>query len=162
MEFVEDDHMIERVATAGANKPLTVAILPWAMEACSLGLNPDALDRRDYLFIEIRPTIKDQVLRRGVIGKNLEDLLRHPCARRVLRPIEVKYASPVMSDDEGAAQHIEGKRRHGKKIYGGDCLAGIAEECCPSLCGLRNSGSSSHPARHDSLRDFKTSILRPP
>lgn len=37
MAFVEDDHMIEQVATAGANKPLADAILPWALEACSLG-----------------------------------------------------------------------------------------------------------------------------
>jgi hypothetical protein len=64
MAFVEDDHMIEQVATAGANKPLTDAILPWALEACSLGLDPEALDRRNYLFVEIRPTIKDQVVPR--------------------------------------------------------------------------------------------------
>lgn len=159
MAFVEQDHMIEQVATAGANKPLRNAILPRALEARSLGLNPEALDRRNYVFVEIRPTIEDQVLRRGIIGKRLADLLGHPCARRMLRRVEVKYASPVMSDDEKAIKDTKGDRRHGEAIHSRDDFTVVLQERVPSLCWLRISWCSSHPAQHRALRDIKTKHL---
>jgi hypothetical protein len=159
MAFVQNDDVIEQIPPAGTNEAFRYTILPRALKTGSLGLNPETLDRRKYLFTEISPTIKDQVLRRGIIGKRLADLLRHPCARRMLRHVEVKYASPVVRDDEEAVQHVEGKRRHSKEIHRGDCLAVIAEECCPSLCGLRISWRSSHPAQHGALRDIKTEHL---
>jgi hypothetical protein len=69
MAFVEYDHMIEQFATTAANEPFRNAILPWAFEAGLFRLETETLDCIDYVAIEIRGPIKDQVFGSAIVGK---------------------------------------------------------------------------------------------
>src|SRR6516162_7148053 len=90
MAFVEYDHMIEQFATTAANEPFRNAILPRAFEAGLFRLETKTLDCIDYLAVEIRGAIKDQVCGNAIVRKGFAQLLRHPRASRVLRGIEMK------------------------------------------------------------------------
>jgi len=160
MPSVENDHMVEQIAAAVSDPTLGNTVLPGASEASSLGLNPEALDRRKYLFIEIRPTIKDQLGERGIKRECLAQLLRHPCTGRVSGHIEVQNAPPIMGDDEEAVQCAEGKRRRGEEIHRGYCFTMVVQKRRPSLCRLRISGHSSHLAQSRPLRDIETEHLQ--
>ena len=105
MALMENNHMIEQVATTGADPALGHAVLPRTAEAGSLGLDAEALYRADDFLVEIRAAIKDQIPRCGIVRKCLAQLLDHPCARWLPGHIEVKDAPPITSDDEEAVQH---------------------------------------------------------
>jgi hypothetical protein len=67
MTLIEDDDMIERIPAAVANPTLRDIILPWASEIGSLGLNAEALYGVEHFFIEIRSSVENPILRRGII-----------------------------------------------------------------------------------------------
>ena len=159
MVFVQNDHVIEQIPAAGTDEAFRHTVLPRALEAGALGLNAEALDCFNDFLIETPTAIEDQVLRRGIIWKGLAQLLDHPCTCRMFGDIELQNSSPIMGDDEEAVQYAEGKRRHDEEIHRGDHFAMVAEECSPSLCRLRISGRSSHPAQHRTLRDIETKHL---
>jgi hypothetical protein len=69
MAFVEYDHMIEQFAPTAANEPFRNATLPRASEAGPFRLNTEALDCIDYLTVEIRGPIKDQVFGSAIVGE---------------------------------------------------------------------------------------------
>lgn len=71
MALVHDKHMVEQVPTAIADEALRDPVLPWALKACSLGLNTEALDRINHMVIEVRATIKYEIARRRVVRKHL-------------------------------------------------------------------------------------------
>jgi hypothetical protein len=58
MALIDHDHVIEQIASATADEALRDSVLPWALKACSLGLNTEALDRINDFLIEVRATIK--------------------------------------------------------------------------------------------------------
>src|SRR5215831_7703219 len=107
MAFVEHDHMIEQFTTTAANEPFRNAILPRAFEAGLFRLEPETLDCIDYLAVETRGPIKDQVCGSAIVRKSFAQLLRHPRASRVLRGIEMKNPTSVMGDDKEAVEHIK-------------------------------------------------------
>ena len=79
MAPIEHDHMIEQIVAAVANKALRDAVLPWALEAGSLGLDAQVPDRVNHLVIEICAPIEDQEASRELVGKGFAQLLDHPC-----------------------------------------------------------------------------------
>ena len=131
MVFVEDDHMIEQFAPTTAHKPLRNAVLPRASEAGPFRLDTEALDGIDYGAVEIRGLIKNQVFGRAIVGEGFAQLLRSPCAGRVLRGIEMENPAPVMRDDEETAEHTKRQRRHGEEVHCGDGLAMVDQEGLP-------------------------------
>ena len=82
-------------------------ILPRASEAGPFRLDSEALDGIDYVAVEIRGPIKDQVFGRAIVGEGFAQLLRSPCAVRVLRGIEMRNPAPVMGDDEETVEHTK-------------------------------------------------------
>jgi hypothetical protein len=97
MVLVEYDHMIEQFATTAANEPFRNAILPRASEAGPFRLDTEALNCIDYVTVEIRGPIKDQVFGSAIAGEGFAQLLRRPCAGRVLRGIKMKNPGPVVA-----------------------------------------------------------------
>ncbi len=109
--FIENDHMVEQIATACANPTLGHTILPWTAEAGALGLDIETLDCGDNLIVEIHAAIEDLIFRCGVVGEGFAQLLAHPCARCMPGHVVVKNLPPVMRDDEEAVENAEGERR---------------------------------------------------
>jgi hypothetical protein len=104
MVFIEYDHMIEQFAPTAADEPFRNAILPRASDASPFRLDAEALDGIDYVAVEIRGPIKDQILGSAIVGEGFAQPLRSPCASRVLRGIEMQNPTPVMDDDEETVQ----------------------------------------------------------
>jgi hypothetical protein len=77
MAPVHHNHMVEQVLAATADEALRDSILPWALEAGSLGLNSEAPDRINHMVIEVRTAIKYEITRRRVERKRLPQLLDH-------------------------------------------------------------------------------------
>ena len=67
MVFIEYDHMIEQFAPTAADEPFRNAILPRASDASPFRLDAEALDGIDYVAVEIRGPIKDQVFGRAIV-----------------------------------------------------------------------------------------------
>jgi len=153
MALVHYNHMVEQVPTAVADETLRDSVLPRALKACSLGLNAKAHDRINYIVIEVRAAIEDEIAWRGVVRKRFSQLLDHPRARRMPGRVEVKNTPAVMYDHEEAVKHPECQRRHGKEIHCGNRFTVVAQECCPKSCRLGIPGRLSHPAQDGPLRE---------
>jgi hypothetical protein len=95
MAFIENDHMVEQIATAVANPSFGNAVLQRTAEAGLLGLEAEVLYRYDHFFIEMRTAIKDQMSGSRVVRECLAQLLNAQGARRILCHIAVKDAPPV-------------------------------------------------------------------
>jgi len=75
MAFVQHDDMIEQVAATVPNPALSEAVLPRTLEARSLRLDVQGLDRAHNFMVEVRGPVKNQVARRRVIGECFAQLL---------------------------------------------------------------------------------------
>ncbi len=131
MAFVEYNHVIEQFATTTANEPFRNAILPRASKASPFRLDTEALDCIDYVAVEIRGPIKDQVFESAIVGEGFAKLLRSPCASRVLRGTKMKNPAPVMGDDEETIEHTKSQRRHGEEVHCDNGLAMVGQEGLP-------------------------------
>lgn len=151
MAFVKYDHVVEQIATATPHEPLRNSILPRALETDPLGLSAKTLDCLDYVFVEIRSAVEDQVAWCGVIGKGFRQLLRNPSTCRIPSHVEVKNLTPIMQDDKEAVEQAESERGHGEEVHSGDGFAMIVQECRPSLCGFWTLGCFAHPVQHSPL-----------
>lgn len=100
MTFVEYNDMVEEIPTAVADESFGNTVLPRASEAGALRLDTEAPHRVDHFRREIRATVKDQMLRCGIVRKGLPQLLRHPGTRWMPGHIAVKNSPPVVRNDE--------------------------------------------------------------
>lgn len=151
MTLVEDDHMVQEIATAVADESLGEPVLPWTLKTGSSGFNAETLGGIDDFLAEIRCLIEDQIARRGVVRKGLAQQLDYPGVGRVLCCIEVQNMPSIVGDDEEAIQHTECEGRDSEEVHGGDGLTVIAKKRCPTLGWLRVSWSFPHPSKHGSL-----------
>jgi len=120
MPSVEHDHVVEEIATAASDEALGDAVLPRALERSPDRFHAKRLCRFDDFGIEGCVAVVDQVFRSRVERERLAQLLRNPGARRMPGDIEVENPSPVVSDNEEAIEHAEGKGRHGEEVHRGN------------------------------------------
>ena len=62
MPLIKDDHMIQQITAAVANKAFRDFVLPRATEAGSLRCDAEAPNDADDFLIELRSSVEDQVL----------------------------------------------------------------------------------------------------
>jgi hypothetical protein len=155
MAFIEHNHMIEQITAARAYEAFSRAILPRALDACLLWLNPEAPDSFDNTVTKVSAMVEDQVARRGVIGKRVAQLLRYPPARWMTGYVEMQYPAPIMRNYEEAVQHTECQSWNSEEIHRSDGLTMVRQERHPSLCRLRISGRFPHPVQQGPFRDFE-------
>jgi hypothetical protein len=136
MPFIEDEQMVEQVPVAVANPPLSHAILPRTSVTGNLGLVAKALHNFDYVAVEIRVAIKDQVSGWGVKRKRLAQLLNNPSTGRMFGHIPVNDASLITRNNQDAIENTEGKRWHGEEVHRSNSLAMITQKGRPALCRL--------------------------
>ncbi len=159
MALVENDHVIEQVPAAVPDESLGHAVLPGTLKTGPLGLDVEVLDHFNNVHAKARAAVKDQILRRGVIGKCLTQLLDYPGTGWMFGGVEVQNPSPVVIHDKEAIQHAESERLHSKEVHRRDDLAMIGQECRPTLLWLRIPGSFSHPSQYRALGDLEAEHL---
>lgn len=132
MALVKHNHMVEQIAAAVADEPLSHAVLPRAFEGSTDRIYAEDFSRCHYLGVESGIAVVNQISRRGVIRKGVAQLLRYPRAGWMPGHIEVQDAPPVMRNHKEAIQNSKGKRRHGEEIHCRDGFTMIAQKRCPA------------------------------
>ena len=89
MLLVENDHVVETLATDRANQSLGLGILPRGMWRGEDLLDPHSVDPRDELVAVDCISISQKILRRFIERKGLDDLLRRPSRAGVVGDVEV-------------------------------------------------------------------------
>jgi hypothetical protein len=154
--LIQDDYVVEQIPSTAADPALGDTVLPRTSEAGSLWLDAQRLDCLDYLSIEVRSSIKDQVFRSGIVGECFAQLLRYPSTGRMPCHIAMKDTPPIMCYDEEAVKHSKGERRYGKEVHRGNGFPMIAQKGRPLPSRLGVSRRSPHPAQHGSFRNVET------
>jgi len=98
--IVDDDHMIQAVATNASNHPLHVAILPGTS-----GCNANLLDAHSFNpcpegFSEDSVAVPNHISRRAVFRKRFDELLCCPNSHRMLSDIEVEDTATIVRQDD--------------------------------------------------------------
>ena len=76
MPLVENDHVIQKIAAAVADKALRHAVLPGTLEGCALRFHDENLNSFEDFSAEDRIPVVDKELERSVVGKGFTQLLR--------------------------------------------------------------------------------------
>ena len=155
MPLIHHDYMVDQITAAVANPAFGNAVLPRTSEAGSFGLDAEAFNRVDHLFIEVRCPVEDQVTGNQVIGKGLTQLLDDPHTGRVFGDAAAQDSAAIMRDHEEAVQYTKGQRRHGKEVHRSNGFTMIAQKRRPSLCRLRPPWCLPHPAQHCPLGNIE-------
>ena len=83
--FVQDNHMIEKIAAAATDKSLGDAVLPRALERRAFGRNAEHLNGLHHFIAEDRVAVVNQIPGRGIVRERVAQLLRYPSACRMSR-----------------------------------------------------------------------------
>src|SRR4029077_14342697 len=153
--FVDRDHVIEQIAPATFNPALGYAVLPRTLLRRSDRGDPQRSDSWRNLRSIFAIAVEDQKPRSRVQGKGFPQLLNDPCARRMLRNIEVQNMPPVMANDEKAIERAERKGRYREEVHRGNRFPMIAEKREPAFSRFRISRRSPHPAGNRAFRIIK-------
>src|SRR5215831_19095238 len=94
MVVIEDDHMIQTLATNASDHPLHVAILPRTPWRYADLLDAHGFDSRPERFAVDSVPISNHKTRSAVFGKCFDDLLCSPNRCRMLGDMEMDDAPP--------------------------------------------------------------------
>jgi len=130
---VENDHVIQTLATNGPDQSLDERVLPG-----TCGAGHDLSDRHsgeastECVAVDA-VSIPQQPAGRRVLRKGVDDLLRGPFSGRMLGHIEVNHASAFVRQHEEHKQDPSGHCRNGEEVDRHGRCHMIREECAPRL-----------------------------
>ena len=124
MPFVEHDDVIEGLSPNAAHDSLHIRILPGTAR-CNLRLF-DAHMAHSLLKLGVvdRVPIPQQIARRCIPCKRLDDLLGRPLCRGVVSDIEVHKRTTLVSEHDEHKEHPKCDSWHSEKVAGHDISAG--------------------------------------
>jgi len=133
MGRIKDDQMIKAFPADRSHKAFDEAILPRAAQRRWTIANAYGAE----LFFECnsvnRIIVPDQMIRRLIPGKGLNNLTRGPFRRRVICNANMqKLSSPMPQNDEGIKK-LEADRGNNQKVNGCNTVCVIAYKCIPAL-----------------------------
>ena len=105
MTLIEYDNVVDALSAYGFDQPLRVGILPRRLGSRYNLFETDGADSPHEVLAVNAIAVAQQVLRRGIIGKRLDDLLTSPARRRRLRNIEMKDLPALMAHYDKDIEH---------------------------------------------------------
>ena len=114
--FVQNNDVIEAVASQGSDEPLHERVLPRTSRCAKDLLDPHALDPSLKCAAVDRIAVPKQVSRRAVPWKGFDDLLPGPQRGRMLGDVEMNHLSSGMCEYDQHEQQLEPDRRHNEEI----------------------------------------------
>jgi hypothetical protein len=133
MLLAEYHHVVQAVAPDGSNQPLCIRVLPGTGRSRPDLADTHASDSLAERLTVDRIAIAQQPAGRRVIRKRLNDLLRGPGGRRMLRDVEVNDPPALMEKDDDDEQDSTRDGRYGEEIHRAQRRDVIREECSPCL-----------------------------
>ncbi len=112
---VEDDDIVETLASNAANDSLRVGILPWTLGSNFDVFDAHILDALLKLLTVDRDAIPKEIPWRLIPWEGLDDLLCRPLRRWVFGDVEVDDAPALMSQQDEHEEHPALDGRHGEK-----------------------------------------------
>ena len=157
MCLVNNDDVIEALATQGSDHPFAGAVLPRASKAGLFGSDAQALDESLH-GSKHRVVVKEEEAGQVVERESLPELLLHPGRRGLRRHIHMSNgAAPVIQDH----QHIEQakiKRGDHHEVHGSDHLSVILQEASPPLGSFRIQGAFRQPSLYAPFREMDAQL----
>jgi hypothetical protein len=149
MAFAQNEDMIETLMPDRADEALGEGILPRAV-----GRGQDFLDTHALYALPERlaidaVAIAEQVLRRGLIGEGVDDLLGGPGCGGMLGDVEMDDTPAVVGEHDEDEEDAEPSGGHSKEIDGDQVPDMVGEERPPGLRGLGTP--FRHQAGHGAL-----------
>ena len=138
--FVENDHMIEALATNRPDHAFHVGSLPWRSGCRQHFLDSQICNLLSQLGPEYSVPVTEQIFGHLVEWKCLPQLLRRSLGRRMSGDVEMNDPPSVVSQHKKHVQHLKANRRHGEKVDRHHTLDVILKEGPPGLrrcCRLR-------------------------
>ena len=118
MVVIEDDHMIQALATNASDHPLDIGILPrtpW----CNVNLfDAHSFDSRCEGIAVDSVAVPNHKPGSAVFRKCFDDLLCGPNRRRMLRDIEVDDAASIVRQDNEDIEDLQANRCDCEEING--------------------------------------------
>src|ERR1035438_3273088 len=130
---MENDYMIEALASNGTNHPLHVSSLPRRARRGQHFLNTHVSHLFSEVVAEDRVAVAQQVARQLVKGKCLSQLLSRPFCSRVGRHIEMENATTTMGQYQKYVENLKTNRGHSEEVYGNHLRNVIFQESAPAL-----------------------------
>src|SRR5215831_10473592 len=116
MPVVEDNDMIEYVATDTSNEPLAVGILPGTARGNFDFFDAHVLDVLLKMLTVDRVAVSQQVTWGRIPGKRLNDLLDGPLRRWMFGDVEMDDASALVRQQDEHKQDLEAGSGNGKEV----------------------------------------------
>jgi hypothetical protein len=107
------------------------------------GRNSAGVQEIDHFGTKLRVAIEDEVLVLPTVGERLAKLLYDPCARGMLRAIQMDDLPAIMADQKQAVKNPEVCRHDREEIHSGDALLMILQECPPTLTSIAHSDANA-------------------
>ena len=105
--LVEDDHLIETLTSQRADHPFDERALPQRARRRQHLLDAECRDAPVEGGGVDSISVSQQVTRRRIPGKGLDDLLRCPPGRRIFRDVEMHDTTPIVPQDDEDEQPLK-------------------------------------------------------
>ena len=146
MCLVQDDEVIEALATNRADQALGVSVLPRGARCRQHFLDSQIGDSRANDIAVDPVAISNKESRCFIEGKGFGKLLRRPPACRICRCIEVYDAAPIETEDDEAVEDPERHGWYGEEVDRSDVVEMVLDERLP---GLGARARSTNPVLPD-------------
>jgi len=160
--LVQNDHLVEQIATHTSDPTLGDAVLPGTAKSSSNRFCAPLFDGRDDVSRELGIAVEDQKPVWRFVPPSFAQLQYDPQAVWLTGHLAVQNLLPVVADDEEAVHNTEGQSRHGEEIHGSDGFTMVAEESQPAPGWIRIMIRTPHPARNRSFRDVESQLEQLP
>ena len=116
MPVVEDDDMLEHVVPNAADDSLAVGMLPGTARGSFDCFDTHVLDALLERPIVDRVPVPEEIARRSLPGKRLDDVLGGPLRRGMFSDVEMYDASALVRQHDEHKQDLEAGSGNGKEI----------------------------------------------
>jgi len=158
MPLIQDDHVVQQVASATSHPALRNTVLPRTAKGRASWLASHVPYSRNHLGSKLRVAVEWQESVRLFVDPCFSQLLYNPKCIGISRQIEMQDRTPVVADDEKAVQNTKRERWDGEEIHRRNDLAMVSEERQPSLRRIWISRSSPDPPRDAPFREIETQL----
>jgi Acyl-CoA dehydrogenase, C-terminal domain len=117
MRFVQNEEVVEALATDGPDEWLHKRILPGCPGGSEDLVHPHPLDSSRELLAVDAVSITEQILRDHIVRKRLDKLPRRPDCRGMIRDVDVEEVAAIMPPDDEDEEQAEGEGA--VQVFGG-------------------------------------------
>src|SRR5580700_10451688 len=147
MFVIENDHVVEALATYAANESLGIWILPGASRSREHFFDAHSFNTVAEVATVNSVSITDQIAWRTVFRKCFNHLLRSPSSSRMVSDIKVNHSAPFMRQNNEHKQYAEPGCRHREEVDRDQIANVIVQEGTPRLgrrcAALRHQSGNS-------------------